>query len=215
MCIVVTQEEYQRVMGDNPSEFSAAGNGKDKVAGQDTKRFPVENVSWNEAMEFCRKLSNSAGRDRRRGERINSLPRRSGSMLAARGAQAGSASVRAAMRSPKESENNALPDYGWFDGNSGGMTHAVGGKKPNAWGLFDMHGNVWEWCQDWYGKDYYAKSPTDDPTGPLVGTYRVCRGGGCRVPAWRCGSASRGNREPGLRRGGLGFLALSLVPPDK
>ena len=210
---VVTQEEYQRVMGTNPSEFSAAGNGNDKVAGQDTKRFPVENVSWNEAMAFCEKLSSLPEETAAR--RTYRLPSEAQWEYACRAGSTGRFSFCfGGDATPKESDTNALADYGWFDGNSGGMAHAVGGKKANTWGLFDMHGNVWQWCQDWYGKDYYAKSPTDDPTGPLGGTYRVCRGGGCRVPAWRCGSASRGNREPGLHRGGLGFRA-SLVPPDK
>ncbi len=193
---LVTQEEYQRVMGTNPSEFSATGNGKGKVAGEDTRRCPVENVSWNDALEFCRKLSNLP--DEQSAGRTYQLPSEAQWEYACRAGTTGRFSFSpGGSVVPGESENNRLCDYGWFDGNSDGRTHTVGEKMPNAWGLFDVHGNVWEWCQDWYGKDYYAESPMDDPTGPLVGTYRVCRGGGCRVPAWRCGSASRGNREPG------------------
>jgi formylglycine-generating enzyme required for sulfatase activity len=90
----------------------------------------------------------------------------------------------------------------------------VGEKKPNAWGLYDIHGNVWQWCQDWYDGGYYAKSPSDDPTGPPGGAaYRVYRGGSCRIPAWICRSAYRNGYVPGLRHP-LGFRA-SLVPADK
>ena len=87
-----------------------------------------------------------------------------------------------------------------IDRNSGSKTHPVGEKKPNAWGLYDMHGNVWEWCQDWYDDGYYANSPTDDPTGPLTGSSRVIRGGGWDYPAGYCRSAYRGMvlaRRPG------------------
>ena len=100
-------------------------------------------------------------------------------MRAVRGARVGSVSVRAAMAIPREYEEHELSDYGWFSGNSGGMTHAVGRKRASAWGLYDMHGNVWEWCQDWYDKDYYAGSPADDPEwSSSEARDRVHRGGG-------------------------------------
>jgi formylglycine-generating enzyme required for sulfatase activity len=115
---------------------------------------------------------------------------------------------------PKESEEHELLDYAWFNGNSGGMTHAVGGKRPNAWGLYDMHCNVCEWCQDWYDKDYYAKSATDDPAGPPAGSDRVDRGGCWGNPALFCRSAGRIGSEPGCRRYDLGLRVLQ-VPGDK
>ena len=87
-------------------------------------------------------------------------------------------------------------------------------SKPNAWGLYDMHGNVWQWCQDWYDRDYYAKSPADDPTGPLGGLTRVFRGGSQELPAPYCRSARRIIFEPGWRLGVLG-MRVSLVLADK
>ena len=209
---LVTQQEYQRVMGTNPSEFSATGKGKEKVAGKDTKRFPVDSVSWNDALEFCRKLSELP--EEKAAGRVYRLPSEAQWEHACRAGNAGRygfSSGRSGV--PKEYEEKELSDYGWFGGNGGGMTHAVGGKRPGAWGLYDMHGNVWEWCQDWYDKDYYVNSPTDDPAGPSGGSSRVERGEGWNGPAGICRSAYRDHNEPGNRDHGLGFR-VSLVLVD-
>ena len=92
-------------------------------------------------------------------------------------------------------DETQLGDYAWYGKNSGNKTHPVGEKKPNAWGLYDMHGNVWEWCQDWWKDGYYKESPVDDPTGPATGSDRVVRGGGWGFPAGYCRSAARSRRQ--------------------
>jgi serine/threonine-protein kinase len=208
----VTQEQYLRVMGKNPSEFAATGNRRSQVAGQDTRRFPVENVSWDEATEFCRKLSampqeKTAGRTYR-------LPSDAEWEYACRAGSAGRFSFSPADGATAESEDKKLSDYGWCSGNSREMTHAVGGKRPSPWGLYDMYGNVWEWCQDWYDGGYYAASPADDPPGPPGGSMRVTHGGGWDHAAAYCRSANRGSNSPGNRHAAVGFR-VCLVLPDK
>ena len=209
----VTQEQYQQVVGANPSEFSATGKQKEKVAGQDTKRFPVESVSWDDAVEFCRKLSVMPGE--RIAGRWYRLPSEAQWEYACRAGSTGRYSFSSGRNGiSREYEERVLSNYGWFAGNSGEMTHAVGGKRANSLGLYDMHGNVWEWCQDWCDKGYYAKSVTDDPVGPFGGSNRRVRGGGWGNLAESCRSAHRGGNEPGSRLHRLGFR-VSLILADK
>jgi formylglycine-generating enzyme required for sulfatase activity len=99
----------------------------------------------------------------------------------------------------------ALMEYSWYGGNSDDRPHPVAQMKSNAWGLYDLHGNVWEWCSDWYDKDYYPKSPTADPTGPVTGSSRVNRGGGWHDDARNCQSWVRSRYQPTSRYIILGF----------
>jgi len=96
-------------------------------------------------------------------------------------------------------DESGLGEYAWYVGHSDSKTHPVGEKKPNAWGLYDMHGNVWEWCQDWWDEGDYAKSSSDDPTGPATGSRHVLRGGGCRNLPGECRLADHSFSEPGNR----------------
>jgi formylglycine-generating enzyme required for sulfatase activity len=185
----VTQEQYERMMGSNPSRFKGA-------------QLPVENVSWEEAVEFSRKLSELPAE--RSAGRVYRFPTEAEWEYACR---AGSKT-----RYYFGDDSSMLAEHAWFDSNSDSKTHPVGTKKPNAWGLYDMYGNVGEWCSDWYDGGYYANSPVDDPLGPTAGSYRVNRGGGWLSRAGFCRSAYRYRFSPGSRSGILGFrLAFSSV----
>lgn len=182
----VTQGQWLTVMGNNPSHFK----------GDD---LPVEWVSWEEAVEFCRKLSEKEGKEYR-------LPTEAEWEYACR---AGTTTEY----SSGDGED-ALKRVGWYSDNSGGKTQPVGQKQANAWGLYDMHGNVWEWCNDWYG-GVYPNGEVTDPTGPATGSYRVIRGGSWGGTPRHCRSAIRLHDSPGSRGSGYGFrvVCVSSVLP--
>ena len=167
---------------------------------------PVEQVSWNNAVEFCRKLS--ALPEERTEGRVYRLPTEAEWEYACR---AGSTTVFSFG-----DDESRFEEYGWFRGNSGGQTRPVGKREPNAWGLCDMHGNVADWCSDWYSE--YLQSEETDPQGPSGGSARVIRGGGWNRTARSCRSAIRYWSDPSHRDSGLGFrLALSpsgVEPPE-
>jgi len=183
---LVTQEQWQTVMGDNPSQFKGPKN-------------PVDHVSWEDCRQFGEKLSAKLG-----GGKF-SLPSEAQWEYACRAGH-----KRAYCFGDDDSQ---LGQYAWYENDSGGQTHPVGQKKPNAWGVYDMHGNVWEWTADWFDGEYYVHSPVDDPPGPATGYYRVVRGGGCRSYAWSCRSANRSWYSPEYRDDPLGFR-VARVPAE-
>ena len=197
----VTQTQYEVIMGTNPSNFKGADP-------------PVEMVNWNEAKEFCAKLTaieKAAGRLPEGYE--YTLPTEAQWEYACR---AGSITAfNNGLNIPKDSQikDNPCPNLdkvGWYGYNSDKTTHPVGQKVPNSWGIFDMHGNVWEWCLDWYGA-YPTKSVTD-PTGPSTGTYRILRGGGWNSNgAYYCRSAHRYYYYPDYNWRSYGFR-VALTP---
>ena len=195
---LVTQEQWQEVMGSNPSWFSPTGGGKDKVAGEDTRRFPVEKISWDDCQQFLRRLNAKLGTQD--GKFV--LPTETQWEYACR--------AGTTTRYCFGDDDSKLSDHAWNNKKTDGP---VGEKKPNTWGLYDMHGNVWEWCQDWYEDGYYARSSMDDPTGPAAGSVRVIRGGSWCGPATSCRLACRLMGRPGDRSSDIGFR-VSRVPAE-
>jgi formylglycine-generating enzyme required for sulfatase activity len=154
---------------------------------------PVETVSWEMAQEFLKKLSG-------KGEGRYRLPTEAEWEYAARAGTTGR-------------YGGDLDAMAWHRGNSGNQTHPVGEKQANAWGLYDMHGNVWEWCQDWYDKDYYRNSPNTDPTGPSSGSVRVLRGGSWEDDARYTRATLRLWYVPGNSNYSFGFRCVREVIP--
>src|SRR5262249_46149806 len=149
--------EYARVMGTNPSWFCAEAEGKEKVAGMDTRRFPVEMVSWEDARAFCRKLSSLP--DEQKAGRAYRLPTEAEWEYACRAGTTSTFHCGNTL-SGKQANVNGYQPYG--DTEQGPYlerTTTVGSYEANDHGLYDMHGNVWEWCQDWFDPAYYGKSP--------------------------------------------------------
>ncbi len=180
----VTQEEYRRVMGENPSRWKGNKN-------------PVEQVSWSKAARYCNARSRLEGLQPcydlntwecdfdANGYR---LPTEAEWEYACR---AGTKTKYFFGNGPSKLQN-----YAWFDKNSGKKPRPVGQKQPNPWGLYDMYGNVWEWCNDFYKVDYYQESPEENPKGPKTGDNKVVRGGAWKFSAESCRSGYRYNEDP-------------------
>lgn len=167
--------------------------------------YPVESVSWYDAVEYCNWLSDKEGLDRcysGSGKDIKLDIAKNGYRLPTEAEW--EYACRAGTTTDYYWGDKMDGDYCWF-GNRRGQVHPVGQKEPNAWGLYDMSGNVWEWCWDWYDNEYYKKSPENNPTGPSVGSTRVLHGGGWGNGADGCRSASRSYTWPGIAGGDVGF----------
>jgi len=172
----VTQTQWKAVMGNNPSSFSNCGGD-----------CPVENVSWDDVKDFIRKLNNLQNDYEYR------LPTEAEWEYAARAGTTGD-------------YYGNLDSIAWHSSNSGSKTHPVGQKSPNAFGLYDMSGNVWEWCQDWYGS--YPSGTVTNPTGETSGSDRVFRGGGWNYAAANLRSANRSFNSPSNRYDSIGFRVV-------
>ena len=177
----VTQELWQAVMGSNPSYFKGSN-------------LPVEEVSWEDCQTFVTKLNELTGKNFR-------LPTEAEWEYAARGGNN--------SQGYKYSGSNTIADVAWYTSNSSKTTHPVATKAPNELGIYDMSGNVMEWCSDWYSSSYYSSSSQYNPTGPASGSDRVHRGGSWYSNAGSCRVSIRYGSNPARRDNDLG-LRLAL-----
>ena len=193
----VTQAQWKAVMGNNPSRFEGDNR-------------PVTRISWNDAKKFCNKLNKKYADKLPAGCKFD-LPTEAQWEYACRAGTTTALNNGTNLTSMTGTCSN-LNEVGWYGKNRKSMMHPVGQKRPNNWGLYDMHGNVWEWCRDWYA-DYpnYPNGRVTDPVGPSSGSSRVVRGGSCYDIAAICRSSFRLYWEPEFRSYNIGFR-LALVP---
>jgi len=192
----VTQELYEAIMGRNPSKWKGPRNS-------------VEMTSWNQAQDFCQKVTAELRQRKLLGEKeVIRLPSEAEWEYACRAGGKEAYSFGDAA--------DSLKDYAWFKGNSKGEDPPVGKKKPNAWGLYDMHGYVWEWCQDAWHADYKGAPETGAAWDEKDAKERVLRGGSWADPADSCRSAFRHHKPPDHRSDTIGFRCVrAAVPKDK
>ncbi len=181
----VTQKQWTAVMG-----------GKKKPSAFKGENLPVESVSWAEVQSFLTALNKKEGKDKYR------LPTEAEWEYCCR---AGGEGVYGQTKEGAAITPESLGDYAWYTANAGNKTHPVGTKKPNAWGLYDMHGNVWEWCQDWYGFGFYANAPANDPVNAETETERVIRGGSWFLGPNNLRCSFRGGSLPDAKSSYIGF----------
>jgi uncharacterized protein (TIGR02996 family) len=206
----VTQEQFRRVRELRPSWFGPTGQGSDRVQGLDTANFPIEMVSWHDAVAYCQALSRRSA-EARAGRRYR-LPTEAEWEYA----------CRAGTMTPYHFGTTASSDQANFDGKgpdggaaAGADLHrpsTVGSYQPNAFGLYDMHGNVWEWVADRFARDYYSARAQRDPTGPKRGDERMVRGGSWSNRSSVCRSATRGWIRPGTMDNETGFRVVCEHP---
>jgi formylglycine-generating enzyme required for sulfatase activity len=213
----VTQAQYRKIMTKNPSACSATGDLRAMVKGVSTDDYPAENIRWYWAVDFCQKLSalpaeKNAGRSYR-------LPTEAEWEYACRAATATPFHFGKALSSLEANFNGEAPYREAARGTYLKRPTRVGSYKPNRWGLYDMHGNVQEWCSDWYDPEYYKSSPKADPKGPAKGVlstdykdfYRVVRGGSWLDEGRGCRSAYRFRAMPHDSYRLIGFRVVCVV----
>jgi len=210
----VTQSQYEQIMGDNPSHFSLTGKGKDSVAGLDTSDLPVEMVSWNDAAEFCAKLSQHEQlepRYFRAGDTVTQLDG-TGYRLPTEAEWEFACRAGTTTRFWSGNRDEDLLKAGWFYGNAGPRTRAVGELKANPFGLHDVHGNVWEWTQDSWNREFYNQFADDTAVSPVSEPFtefeHVVRGGFWLYGASFCRSSHRHARPPTARYDAIGLRAM-------
>ncbi len=240
----VTQRQWEAVMGNNPSSFKGPDLPVTNVSWYDTQEFlkrlgplddqydyrlPTE-AEWEYAcragstghfsgeemkIEKTDKSSKDKGGKDKKGKTAE--PRKTLEERLAEEHLDMILDIKKAHKSKYESEDfqKNLPQIGWYKNNSQNRPHAVGKLKPNAWGLYDMHGNVWEWCQDWFEFGYYKESPAENPQGPTTGTAKINRGGSWQIPAFLCRSAVRGYDTPNERNHVIGFRLARVKKEPK
>jgi len=197
--VPVTQDVWERVMGSNPSKFKV-------------NKGPVEKVSWYDVTEFCNKLSEREGLQKAYsgvGESITCFFNSNGYRLPTEAEWEYAARGGSHFKGCKYSGSNDIDAVAWYNGNSGNNTHNVGTKQPNELGLYDMSGNVWEWCWDW--KDDYSSVSLSAPKGPNCGSNRIVRGGSWGSDLKRCRVAHRDDYHPDSRYYSLGFRVVRSV----
>ncbi len=184
----VTQAQWRAVMGNNPSQFQG-------------ENLPMENVPWRNCRMFCEKISQTNGNRYR-------LPTEAEWEYACRAGTTTTFQFGETITTDQANYDDKYPYSQSKKGVDRRQTTPVGSFPPNGWGLFDMHGNVWEWCADWFGSKYYKRSPRQDPQGPERGSYRVLRGGFWSDNACYCRAAYRHNEPPGARFSSIGFRVV-------
>jgi formylglycine-generating enzyme required for sulfatase activity len=196
----VTVGQFRRFVND--IKYVVGDDGWQNPGFEQTDDHPVASVSWRNAVDFCTWLSRREGKTYR-------LPTEAEWEY---GCRAGRVGTRYGFGN---NEDGALGSYGWYGGNASRRTHPVAQLNPNAWGLYDMHGNVWEWCQDYYAPTYYRTAPKQNPPGPDIGNDRVTRGGSWAQGPVVARAAFRQYLDPSQRFVDHGFRVVLVVSPPK